>query len=180
MYRVFTRDDVPLVELMYRVFTRDDVPLVEFMYRVFTREDLPLVEFMYRVFTRKPGESYRRRLRSLPSCSCRVFRALINSLVCLFLFSRHFVVDRLCRHPHSLHSTRGGRGVAHSVNPTRPMFKTTFNESPHCLYPMCPTHACAVRCSSAFEGLNTGAKKEEEKKVRSLWDSKIRPLHRCM
>ena len=39
--------------------------------------------FMYCVFTRMPGESYRRRFRSL-MCSCDVFRALINSL-CLFL-----------------------------------------------------------------------------------------------
>ena len=45
-------------------------------------EDLPLVEFMYLVFTLMPGESYRRRLRLY---LCYVFRALINSLVCLFL-----------------------------------------------------------------------------------------------
>ena len=45
-------------------------------------EDVPLVEFMYLVFTRMPGESYLRRLRSLLSCLCDVFRALINSLVC--------------------------------------------------------------------------------------------------
>ena len=31
---------------------------------------LPLVEFTYLVFTRMPGESYRRRLRSLLSCLC--------------------------------------------------------------------------------------------------------------
>ena len=37
---------------------------------------------MYLVFTRKPGESYRRRLRSLLLHLCDVFRALINSLVC--------------------------------------------------------------------------------------------------
>jgi len=36
---------------------------------------------MYLVFTRMPGQSYRRRLRSL-LLSCDVFRALINSLVC--------------------------------------------------------------------------------------------------
>ena len=29
-------------------------------------EDVPLVEFMYLVFTHMPGESYCRRLRSLP------------------------------------------------------------------------------------------------------------------
>ena len=41
-----------------------------------------MVEFMYLVFTRMPGESYRRRLRSLLLYLCYVFRALINSLVC--------------------------------------------------------------------------------------------------
>ena len=46
-------------------------------------EDVPLVEFMYFVFTRMPGESYRRRLRSLLYL-CDVFRALINSLSCWF------------------------------------------------------------------------------------------------
>ena len=45
-------------------------------------EDVPLVEFMYLVFTRMPGESYRRRLRSLLLYLSYVFRALINSLVC--------------------------------------------------------------------------------------------------
>ena len=45
-------------------------------------ENVPLVEFMYLVFTRMPGDSYRRRLRSLLWCLCDVFRALINSLVC--------------------------------------------------------------------------------------------------
>ena len=43
-----------------------------------------LVEFMYLALTRMPGESYRRRLRALLSCLCYVFRALINFffLVC--------------------------------------------------------------------------------------------------
>ena len=45
-------------------------------------EDVPLVEFMYLVFTRMPGESYRRRLRSLLLHLCYVIRALINSIVC--------------------------------------------------------------------------------------------------
>ena len=45
-------------------------------------EDVPLVEFLYLVFTRMPGESYRRRLRSLLLYLCYVFRALINSLAC--------------------------------------------------------------------------------------------------
>ena len=48
-------------------------------------EDVPLVESMYLVFTRMPGESYRRRFRSLLLCSCYVFRALINPLVCRLL-----------------------------------------------------------------------------------------------
>ena len=47
-------------------------------------EDVPLVEFMYLVFTRMPGESYRRRLRSLLLYLCYVFRTLINSPVCWF------------------------------------------------------------------------------------------------
>ena len=47
-------------------------------------EDVPLVEFMYLVLTRMPGESYRRRLRSLLLCLCDVFQTLINSLVCCF------------------------------------------------------------------------------------------------
>ena len=46
------------------------------------QEDVLLVEFMYLVFTRMPGESYRRRLRSLLLYLCYVFRALINSPVC--------------------------------------------------------------------------------------------------
>ena len=41
-----------------------------------------MLEFMYLVFTRMPGESYRRRHRSLLLWLCDVFRALINSLVC--------------------------------------------------------------------------------------------------
>ena len=44
--------------------------------------DVPLVEFLYLVSTRMPGESYRRRLRSLLLYLCYVFPALINSLVC--------------------------------------------------------------------------------------------------
>ena len=39
---------------------------------------------MYLVFTRMPGESYRRRLRSLLLRLCDVFRVLITSLVCRF------------------------------------------------------------------------------------------------
>jgi len=41
----------------------------------------PLVEFMYLVFMCVPGESYRRRLRSLLLYLPYVFGALINSLV---------------------------------------------------------------------------------------------------
>ena len=40
-------------------------------------EDVPLVEFMYLVFTSMPGESYRRRPRSLLYL-CYLFQALIN------------------------------------------------------------------------------------------------------
>ena len=47
--------------------------------RVYT-EDIPLVELMYFVFTRMPGESYRRRLRSL-LCLCDVVLVLIKSPV---------------------------------------------------------------------------------------------------
>ena len=47
-------------------------------------EAVPLVEFMYRAFTRIPGESYRRRHRSLLLSLCDVFRALVNSLACCF------------------------------------------------------------------------------------------------
>ena len=48
---------------------------------IYILEDVPLVEFMYLVFTRIPGESYRRRLRSMLLYLCYVFRALINSFV---------------------------------------------------------------------------------------------------
>ena len=51
------------------------------MYLVVHPENVPLVGFMYLLFTRMPGESHRRRLRSL-LCLCDFFRALINSLVC--------------------------------------------------------------------------------------------------
>ena len=36
------------------------------------------------IFTRMPGESYRRRLRSLLLRLCDVFRVLVNSVVCRF------------------------------------------------------------------------------------------------
>ena len=49
-------------------------------------EAVLLVEFMYLVSTRMPGESYRRRLRSLLYLRY-VFRALINSLVSWFCTS---------------------------------------------------------------------------------------------
>ena len=51
-------------------------------------EDVLLVEFMYLVFTRMPGESYRRRLRSLLLYLCTVFRALINSVVWKYWLNR--------------------------------------------------------------------------------------------
>ena len=63
--------------------------LLFFVVVVFNFEAVPLVEFMYLVFTCMPGESYRRRLRSLfivlalPNYLLTyVFRVLINSLVC--------------------------------------------------------------------------------------------------
>ena len=56
-------------------------------YRKLT-EDVPLVKFMYLVFIRMPGESYCRRLRSLLLSLCYVFRALINSLVWWFIWTR--------------------------------------------------------------------------------------------
>ena len=40
------------------------------------------MEFMYLVFTRMPGESYRRRPRSLLLYFRYVFRAIINSPAC--------------------------------------------------------------------------------------------------
>ena len=40
---------------------------------------------MYLVFTHMPGESYRRRLRSLLFYLCYVFQVLINSLVFWFV-----------------------------------------------------------------------------------------------
>ena len=49
-----------------------------------TFEAVPLVEFMYLLFTRMPGESCRRRFRSLSLYSCDVIRVLITSLVCWF------------------------------------------------------------------------------------------------
>ena len=54
------------------IFESENLPLL----------DVALVEFMYLVVTRLPGESDRRRLRSLFLCSCDVFRELINSLAC--------------------------------------------------------------------------------------------------
>ena len=58
-----------------RYFCLEDVGLVE---------AVPLVEFMDLVFTCMPGESYRRRLRSLLLRLCCVFRGIINSLACYF------------------------------------------------------------------------------------------------
>ena len=44
---------------------------------LFFLKHVPLVEFVYLVFTHVPGESYRRRLRSLLLCLCDVFQALL-------------------------------------------------------------------------------------------------------
>ena len=40
------------------------------------------LEVMYLAFTHMPGESYRRRFRSLLLYLCYVYRELVNSLVC--------------------------------------------------------------------------------------------------
>ena len=58
-------------------------------------EDAPLVEFLYLVFTRMPGDSYRRRLRSL-LCLCDVFGALINSPMCSPLSEEIIYLLLLC------------------------------------------------------------------------------------
>ena len=63
--------------------------------QVFICENVPLVEFKYHVFTRLPGESDHRQLRSLFFCLCDVFRALINSLVCLLCLWLLFVSNVL-------------------------------------------------------------------------------------
>ena len=58
------------------------------MYFVFTRMPGESYLYLWRSlctlyqFTHMLGESYRSRLRSLLLCSCDVYRALINSLVC--------------------------------------------------------------------------------------------------
>ena len=51
---------------------------------------------MYLVFTRMPGESYRRRLRSLLLYLWYVFRALINSIVCWFYLLIIIVIMSSC------------------------------------------------------------------------------------
>ena len=48
--------------------------------------DVPLVEFVYLVFTCMPGESYRRRLRSLLLDLGYVFRAPVCVVLKKFLF----------------------------------------------------------------------------------------------
>ena len=66
---------------------------------VLRHEDVPLVEFIYVVFTHMPGESYRRRLRSLlitPLCvDCA--RALWASFCFKFVsFMSVFVLGGWC------------------------------------------------------------------------------------
>ena len=53
-----------------------------------TLEYVSLVEFMCLAFTRMPGESYRRRLRSLLLYLCYIFWVIINSLLC---WQKHLV-----------------------------------------------------------------------------------------
>ena len=92
MYLVLSRmricNDVSLMEFMYLVLSRmricDDVSLTEFMYLVLSRmricDDVSLMEFVYLVFTRRPGESCRRRFRSVLPCSTDVFEPKLTSL----------------------------------------------------------------------------------------------------
>ena len=53
-----------------------------FLSSFFLKVGVMYLEFMYIVFTRMPGDTYRRRLRSLLLYLYCVFRALVNSLVC--------------------------------------------------------------------------------------------------
>ena len=54
---------------------------------------------MYLVFTRMPGESYRRRLRSLLLHLCDGCRALIISLVCRYFFLPYRLSERAIKRP---------------------------------------------------------------------------------
>ena len=54
--------------------------LLVFLFLFF--EDVSLMEFIYLLFARMPGESYRRRFRSLMLRLYDVFRARIDSLLC--------------------------------------------------------------------------------------------------
>ena len=60
---------------------------------MYKKTTVPLVEFMYLVFTCMPGESYRRRLRSLSLYLCYILWVLINSLVFWFcsVYTFYFV-----------------------------------------------------------------------------------------
>ena len=69
---------------------------MEFMYLALSRlricVDVSLMESMYLVFTRRPGESYRRRFRSVLSCSSDVFEPKLTSLR-LWILYRHTKLD---------------------------------------------------------------------------------------
>ena len=66
------------------------------VHKLHKSEEVPLVEFMYLVFTRMPGESYRRRLRSLLLYLCYVFvcwfctSALSHVLFQIWRSSQHY------------------------------------------------------------------------------------------
>ena len=68
--------------------------------------------FIYLVFTRMPGDSYRRRLRSLLSYLCYVFRALINSLVCWFCL----VLNKVYSYTGIINSTNNNKYRKHKSN----------------------------------------------------------------
>ena len=87
---------------------------------------------MYLVLTCMPGESYRRRLRSLLLCLRGVFRALINNLVCWFcLLNTH--VWKSGKHnsesshfaPSSLRQRHHGQGPL-SCQKYQTLHQTTF------------------------------------------------------
>ena len=99
-------------------------------------KDVPLVEFPYLVFSRLPGESYRRRLRSLLLCLCDVLRALINSLVsalglvlfrlllsCLLTKSRKGLARNVC------HTLVKQSELVHDVTHTGCLAKNTTKQT---------------------------------------------------
>ena len=95
------------------------------------REDVPRPpeEFMYLAFTRMPGESYRRRLRSLLLYLCYVFRALVNSLACWCLLG-HFCWLWRVRDSHHVHrSLRRCSGQSLHPQESPEMFGTVITST---------------------------------------------------